>query len=173
MVKGSVASIETMGLADGPGIRTVVFLNGCKLRCKYCHNPEMQKMSDLNITSIELCEKIIRNKPYFKRNNGGVTFSGGDPLDNPESALEIAKLVKEKYNLNLWIYTGYTFEEILEKSKNNKIYLDIFSLTDVLVDGPFVNNLRDLSLLYRGSTNQRIIDVKQSLKTNSIVTLNY
>lgn len=94
MIKGSVASIETMGLADGPGIRTVVFLNGCKLRCKYCHNPEMQEMMDLNITPNELCEKIIRNKPYFKRNNGGVTFSGGEPLLQKEFLIECFKILK-------------------------------------------------------------------------------
>ena len=140
-----LSGIIDESIVDGPGIRMTIFFQGCTHNCYKCHNPETH------------------------------SFTGGkeDPLDNPESALEIAKLVKEKYNLNIWIYTGYTFEEILEKSKNNKIYLDIFSLTDVLVDGPFVNNLRDLSLLYRGSTNQRIIDVKQSLKTNSIVTLNY
>lgn len=146
-----------------------IFFQGCTHNCYKCHNPETHSFTGGKEYDLEYVDKKLADSPYLD----GVTFSGGDPLDNPESALEIAKLVKEKYNLNLWIYTGYTFEEILEKSKNNKIYLDIFSLTDVLVDGPFVNNLRDLSLLYRGSTNQRIIDVKQSLKTNSIVTLNY
>ena len=146
-----------------------IFFQGCTHNCYKCHNPETHSFTGGKEYDLEYVDKKLADSPYLD----GVTFSGGDPLDNPESALEIAKLVKEKYNLNLWIYTGYTFEEILEKSKNNKIYLDIFSLTDVLVDGPFVNNLRDLSLLYRGSTNQRIIDIKQSLKTNSIVTLNY
>lgn len=146
-----------------------IFFQGCTHNCYKCHNPETHSFTGGKEYDLEYVDKKLADSPYLD----GVTFSGGDPLDNPESALEIAKLVKEKYNLNLWIYTGYTFEEILEKSKNNKIYLNIFSLTDVLVDGPFVNNLRDLSLLYRGSTNQRIIDVKQSLKTNSIVTLNY
>ena len=146
-----------------------IFFQGCTHNCYKCHNPETHSFTGGKEYDLEYVDKKLADSPYLD----GVTFSGGDPLDNPESALEIAKLVKEKYNLNIWIYTGYTFEEILEKSKNNMIYLDIFSLTDVLVDGPFVNNLRDLSLLYRGSTNQRIIDVKQSLKTNSIVTLNY
>ena len=80
MKKGSINQIETLGLVDGPGIRTIVFLNGCNLRCKYCHNPEMWKKREKNYTSDELFKKIIRNKPYFARNNGGVTFSGGKPL---------------------------------------------------------------------------------------------
>lgn len=164
-----LSGIIDESIVDGPGIRMTIFFQGCIHNCYKCHNPETHSFTGGKEYDLEYVDKKLADSPYLD----GVTFSGGDPLDNPESALEIAKLVKEKYNLNLWIYTGYTFEEILEKSKNNKIYLDIFSLTDVLVDGPFVNNLRDLSLLYRGSTNQRIIDVKQSLKTNSIVTLNY
>lgn len=164
-----LSGIIDESIVDGPGIRMIIFFQGCTHNCYKCHNPETHSFTGGKEYDLEYVDKKLADSPYLD----GVTFSGGDPLDNPESALEIAKLVKEKYNLNLWIYTGYTFEEILEKSKNNKIYLDIFSLTDVLVDGPFVNNLRDLSLLYRGSTNQRIIDVKQSLKTNSIVTLNY
>ena len=79
MLKGSIDSIETFGLVDGPGIRTVVFLNGCKLRCKYCHNPEMWLKREENYSSLEILNKVLRSKPYFK-NNGGVTFSGGETL---------------------------------------------------------------------------------------------
>lgn len=95
-MRGSIQSIETFGLVDGPGIRTVIFLNGCKLRCKYCHNPETWKISEYNITAEELCEKIIRNKPYFKRNNGGVTFSGGEPLIQSKFLLECFKILKRE-----------------------------------------------------------------------------
>lgn len=93
---GSIDSIETFGLVDGPGIRTVVFLSGCKLRCKYCHNPETWKMGKLNITAEELSKKIIRNKPYFKRNNGGVTFSGGEPLLQSDFIIEVSKILKRE-----------------------------------------------------------------------------
>lgn len=93
---GSVDSVETFGLVDGPGIRTVVFLSGCKLRCKYCHNPEMWKMGKLNVTASELALKIIRNKPYFKRNNGGVTFSGGEPLLQSKFIIEVCKILKKE-----------------------------------------------------------------------------
>ncbi len=93
-MQASVNSIETFGLVDGPGIRTVIFLNGCKLRCKYCHNPEMWNMNTLNSTIDELVTKILRNKPYFKRGSGGVTFSGGEPLLQMDFLLEICKRLK-------------------------------------------------------------------------------
>ena len=96
MTKGSVNSLETFGLLDGPGIRTVVFLNGCHLRCKYCHNPEMWLCGENNMTCEEVAKKIIRNKPYFRRNNGGVTFSGGEPLLQGEFLLETCKLLKKE-----------------------------------------------------------------------------
>lgn len=95
MIKGAVESIESLGLVDGPGIRTVVFLSGCMLRCKYCHNPEMWVKGKENYTKEELVEKILRNKPYFKRNNGGVTFSGGEPLLQIDFLTETCKLLKE------------------------------------------------------------------------------
>ena len=95
MIKGRVESIESFGLVDGPGIRTVVFLSGCKLRCKYCHNPEMWVKGKENYTAQELVQKILRNKPYFKRNSGGVTFSGGEPLLQMDFLIEVCKLLKE------------------------------------------------------------------------------
>lgn len=101
-MKGSINQIETLGLIDGPGIRTVVFLNGCRLRCKYCHNPEMWTKEKENYTSDELVKKIIKNKPYFKRNNGGVTFSGGEPLLQVDFLIEtIQKLKKENIHVAL------------------------------------------------------------------------
>lgn len=104
MIKGHVNSIETFGLVDGPGIRTVVFLSGCKLRCLYCHNPETWKMEDANYTPEELARIIIRNKPYFKRNSGGVTFSGGEPLLQSDFIIEVAKILKKKTFILLLIH---------------------------------------------------------------------
>ena len=115
MIKGSVNSIETFGLVDGPGIRTVVFLNGCKLRCKYCHNPEMWTMGEFNYTPSELASRILRNKNYF-RDNGGVTFSGGEPLLQSKFIIEVCKLLK-KEGIHIAIDTAGVgngdYEEIL------------------------------------------------------------
>ncbi len=101
MIKGSIDSIESLGLYDGPGIRVVVFMNGCKLRCKYCHNPEMWVKRNDNITSDELVDKIKRFKSYIK-NTGGVTFSGGEPLLQPDFLVDCCKkLKKEGFNIAL------------------------------------------------------------------------
>lgn len=104
IIKGSVAEIESMGLVDGPGIRTVIFLNGCSLRCKYCHNPEMWHKNKENMTPEEIVKKIIRYKPYYK-NNGGVTFSGGEPLLQPEFLIETCKLLKQE-NIHIALDTA-------------------------------------------------------------------
>ena len=115
-VKGAVDSIETFGLVDGPGIRTVVFLSGCKLRCKYCHNPEMWKRGEENYTPMSLAKKILKNKNYFKR-KGGVTFSGGEPLLQSKFIIEVAKILKKEY-INIAIDTAGVgngdYEEILK-----------------------------------------------------------
>ena len=95
-MKAAVDSIESFGLVDGPGIRTVIFLSGCRLRCKYCHNPEMWVKGKENYTSDELVKKILRNKPYFRRNHGGVTFSGGEPLLQIDFLLEICPILKKE-----------------------------------------------------------------------------
>jgi len=118
MVKGNVHSIESMGLVDGPGIRTVVFLQGCALRCKYCHNPDTWAASGgEEYTPEELVKKIERFKTYFASSGGGVTFSGGEPLRQPEFLLEALKLCKSK-GINTCIDTaGYGFgdyDEILK-----------------------------------------------------------
>lgn len=130
MIRGSISSIETFGLLDGPGIRTVVFLNGCKLRCKYCHNPETWIKGNEDVTPKELCEKIIRNKPYFKRNNGGVTFSGGEPLLQSEFIIECAKILK-KENIHIALDTSGVgngnYEELL--SYIDLVLMDIKHVT--------------------------------------------
>lgn len=115
-ITASIDSIETFGLVDGPGIRVVVFFNGCKLRCKYCHNPEMWKRGENNYTPEELMAKIKRCKPYFRK-NGGVTFSGGEPLLQSDFIIEVAKLLKEE-NIHMALDTSGVgnghYEEILK-----------------------------------------------------------
>lgn len=123
----SVNSIETFGLVDGPGIRTVVFFNGCKLRCKFCHNPEMLKKQEDNTSIDELYNKILRSKPYFK-NNGGVTFSGGEPLLHIDFLIPLCKKLKED-NIHIALDTAGVglgnYEELL-----NYIDLVILDIKD-------------------------------------------
>lgn len=113
---GSVASIETFGTVDGPGIRTVVFLNECHLRCIYCHNPEMWCMGDKNTSVDELVEKILHNKEYFG-DDGGVTFSGGEPLLQSDFLINVCKKLKE-YDINIALDTAGVgmgnYEELLK-----------------------------------------------------------
>lgn len=133
MIKGSVDSLETFGLVDGPGIRTVVFLSGCRLRCKYCHNPEMWVKGKENYTPEELARKVLRNKPYFKRNSGGVTFSGGEPLLQSEFVIEVCKLLK-KEDIHIALDTAGVgngdYDEIL-----SYVDLVLFDIKHVTPDG--------------------------------------
>lgn len=133
MIKGSVDSIESMGLVDGPGIRAVVFLTGCRLRCKYCHNPESWVKRDDNYTAEDVLKKVLRFKPYFKRNNGGVTFSGGEPLLQEDFLIEVCKLLKQN-NIHIALDTAGIgngkYEEILEN-----VDLILFDVKHVTSDG--------------------------------------
>ena len=132
MIKGKIHSIESMGLVDGPGIRTVVFMQGCKLRCAYCHNPDTWKLNEgKEVTPDELIKKILRFKPYFEKSGGGVTFSGGDPLIQHEFLLEMLKRCKEN-GIHTTIDTaGYgngNYDEILKYT--DLVLLDIKHIDD-------------------------------------------
>lgn len=132
-MKGRIHSIESMGLVDGPGIRTVVFFQGCALRCSYCHNPDTWVTEGgMELTAEELLQKILRFKPYFERSSGGVTFSGGDPLLQPDFLIEILKLCKEN-NIHTALDTsGYglgKYDEILKYT--DLILLDIKHIDDL------------------------------------------
>jgi len=132
MVKGSIEKIESFGLVDGPGIRSVIFLSGCMLRCKYCHNPEMWHKKENNMTTAELWLKIKRFKAYYGK-KGGVTFSGGEPLLQPEFLIEMGKILKQN-NVNVALDTAGVgvgqYEEILK-------YVDliIFDVKQISIDG--------------------------------------
>lgn len=141
-MKGSIDSIESLGLLDGPGIRTVVFMNGCQLRCLYCHNPEMWELKKANYSKEELVSKILNYKPYYK-NNGGVTFSGGEPLLQTPFLLEVCKDLK-KENIHIALDTsGVTncdYKPLLEyidlvifdiKGINNDDYKKITGLNEI------------------------------------------
>ena len=153
-------------IIDGDGVRVTLFVSGCPHRCKGCHNPESwDAFSGKEFTeeTIERIEKLL-DRDFVD----GLTLSGGDPLffQNRSEITKLCKRIKEKFpQKTIWLYTGYEYEEVKA--------LEIFDYVDVVVDGPFKIDLRDVSLAFRGSPNQRIIDVKKSKKQEKIVTLNF
>lgn len=139
-------------IVDGPGLRTTVYFAGCNHHCHGCHNPQSWDPENGRDMSVDEIFDII------EYNGFDVTFSGGEPLMQIENGLlELAGKIK-KLGKSIWCYTGYTIEEIKQSHQLNPV----LNVVDVLVDGPFVESLKDLSLCFRGSSNQRIINLKES-----------
>jgi len=160
------ADLQKDSIVDGPGIRTVIWTQGCPHNCFGCHNPSTHSFSDGALVDLDLIKSEIDDLVF----QDGITFSGGDPMCQAEACYEIAKYARD-LGLNIWCYTGFTYEKLLEMSKNNPFYKEFFELLDVLVDGRFVNELKDLNLLFRGSSNQRLIDMKETLKEGKVVLI--
>ena len=160
MCEIKLAGIVNDSITDGPGIRFTIFVQGCPRSCPGCHNPQTQCLEGGTIVTTEQLLEKIKSNPLLD----GVTLSGGEPMIWAEQLVDLAKEIK-KLNLSLFCYTGYLFEE-LEKVKGAK---ELLKYIDVLVDGPFVKEKRDYRLKFKGSTNQRIIDVPNTLKQNKIV----
>ena len=162
-MKVKIAGITKESVVDGPGIRYVIFSQGCKHNCKGCHNPSTHNFN--NGEEIDV-DEIINNVLNAKHIDG-VTFSGGDPFYQPKEFSYIAKAL-HKNNINILSYTGFTYEKIV----NDKDMKDFLENIDILVDGPFIEREKNLKLSFRGSNNQRVIDVKESLKNSKVITLN-
>lgn len=162
-----LAGIAYESLVNGPGMRRVFFAQGCKHKCKGCFNPETHSFEDGEIMDMDKLIKDVLDNPILK----GVTFSGGDPIEQAHSFAYMAKAFKNS-NLNIWCYTGYTFEKLLEVMKVDTAISELLNNIDVLVDGRFEINNKDEGLRFRGSTNQRIINVKESLNQNKVVIMN-
>lgn len=143
---------------DGPGFRTAIYLAGCRHRCEGCHNPQSWDWENGIPYSLQEIMDIVREEDF------DVTLTGGDPLYHPASLTLLVKALKDNAR-NVWIYTGYTWEEI---NRDEALY-NAIAMADVLVDGPFIKELRDPDLKFRGSANQRIINIPQSIKNNRIV----
>ncbi len=157
-----VAGIVNDSITDGPGLRLALFTQGCPRSCVGCHNPQAIPLNGGTLYSVNDLISKIRKNPLLT----GVTFSGGEPLIQSKALLPLAKLIKEE-NLDLAIYTGYTFEEIIQD--NDPDMLALLSYADILIDGPFIMKKRRLSLRFRGSENQRILDVPLSLTEKKAV----
>lgn len=162
MIIRLASDIQSDSIVDGEGLRTVIWTQGCKHNCEGCQNPETHDFKGGFESSTEHVIQIISNLELQQ----GITFSGGDPFEQSEACSEIAKSA-HSIGLDVWVYTGYTFEYITNSNLSswNKFINEI----DVLVDGKFIQVQKSLDLKFRGSKNQRIIDVKKSISNNKII----
>ncbi|MEG0825887.1 MAG: anaerobic ribonucleoside-triphosphate reductase activating protein [Bacilli bacterium] len=151
--------LQMDSIVDGEGIRSVIWTQGCSHNCEGCHNPETHDFNNGFKMSIEILKREISNL----KNQDGITFSGGDPMFQIDAVLELAKYC-QSIGLNVWCYTGFTFEQLLLISKTNHNLQDLLKNIDVLIDGKFILKEKSMSVIFRGSKNQRILDVKKSLK---------
>ena len=153
---------------DGEGVRCSIYLSGCLFACKECFNESIQNFNAGKPYTMELEDKIIEDlgNSYVQ----GLTLLGGEPFLNTQVAIQLAERVRKEFGneKDIWVYSGYTYEQLLRSSEDKK---KLLSLCDVLVDGPFMIFLKDLSLKFRGSSNQRIIDIKKSTIDNVVLYL--
>ena len=160
----SILDILEDTTVDGPGFRTAIYAAGCPNGCPGCHNPESWDINREHwMSTEEILEKVLAD------NFADVTFSGGDPMFQPEGFTQLAHAIKEWSRKNIWCYTGYTFEKLLRNPRQAQLLKYI----DVLVDGKFKKELRDEELYFRGSRNQRLIDVQTSLQKGETVIYHY
>ena len=156
-----IANTVSGSIVDGPGLRFAVFTQGCCHNCPGCHNPQTHSFTGGHeVTVEELAEKLFSD-PLV----AGLTLSGGDPM---EQAVECAQLAEKARagGKTVWTYTGYTYEQLLQEGDPAR--MSLLDATDVLVDGPFIEGLKSYEALYRGSTNQRLIDLNQTRKTGEL-----
>lgn len=154
--------IRKMDISNGPGVRVSIFVQGCSFNCKNCFNPETHDFNKGEEFTYDTINKLLElsDKEYIN----GLSILGGEPLHefNILGTIKLAKAFKEKFpDKTVWVWTGFLFENVINK--------DIFKYIDVLVDGRFEEEHKDIRLKYCGSTNQRVIDIQQSLKKNKVI----
>lgn len=159
-----ISGIVRESIVDGPGVRFTVFTQGCPHNCPGCHNPATHSYEGGKMVSIDRIITEFAKNPYLT----GMTISGGEPLEQVPALLELVTKVKE-LGKDLVIFTGYTFEQLLKRSAFEPQISQLLSLTDILVDGPFLLAERDLTLHMAGSRNQRILDAKASIQEGKAV----
>lgn len=151
-------------IVDGPGLRYAVFVQGCSHRCPGCHNPESQSHCGGTVQSVESLVVQIKENGLVH----DVTISGGEPFEQPEACAELARQLKED-GYGIWTYTGFQYEDLLRMSEEVPAIGVLLDNTDVLVDGPFVQAKKSLMLKFRGSSNQRLIDMRKTREQNRVV----
>ena len=157
--------IRKMDIADGPGVRVSIFMQGCHFHCKNCFNPETWDFNGGKEFNDEVIEKVLQlcKKDHIK----GLSILGGEPMNpiNREGTTRLAKKFKENFpDKNLWMWTGFKYEDLKDE--------EVFKYVDVLVDGQYKDELHDPTLKWKGSANQRVIDIKKSRENNEIVIFN-
>lgn len=157
-----IAGTVNDSIVDGPGLRFTVFVQGCSHNCPGCHNPQTHDPNGGKETDTEAMIAQMKKNPLLS----GLTLSGGEPMEQPEACYELAKAAHEM-GLNVWCYTGYTWEALM--LENDPARMALLHEADVLVDGPFVIAWKSLEIPWRGSRNQRVIDVKSTLKAGKII----
>lgn len=161
-VRIRVADIIEGTSVDGPGLRTTIYMAGCAHHCPGCHNPSTWDPAGGREISVGELAGIIEEAAF------PLTLSGGDPLMQPEATEALLREIRTRMSSDIWLYTGYTFEEIL----GSRRFSALLPWLDVIVDGPFIESLKDSSLLFRGSANQRLIDIRESLSRHTVVEYN-
>lgn len=159
-----LAGIAYESLVNGPGMRRVFFSQGCKHKCKGCFNPDTHDFNGGELRNMDELIKDVLDNPMLK----GVTFSGGDPFEQADKFAYMAKEL-QKNGVNIWCFTGYTFEYILDNIDKRDGWRELINNIDVLVDGKFEEDKKKEGIKFRGSTNQRLIDVKKTLNSTEIV----
>ncbi len=155
-----IAGLTQDSIVDGPGFRFTVFVQGCAHHCEGCHNPQTHDPAGGKDMTTEEIIREMRSNPL----TDGLTLSGGEPFDQSEDCLTLVRAARES-GLNVWSYSGYLFEQLLADEKKSQLLKEL----DVLVDGPFVLSQRSLALAWRGSRNQRVIDVQKSLAAGEVI----
>lgn len=171
-MKIRIAGTVNDSIVDGPGLRYTIFFQGCSHHCPDCHNPQTWDFDGGKEVEIEDILAEIKDNPLLS----GVTLSGGDPMDQADKIIPLVDTIKTLSSLDVWCYTGYTFEEIMypvipygDDGWTEHMRRQLAKQVDVLVDGPYIESQRDLTLQFRGSRNQRLIDVPASLKAGKVI----
>lgn len=163
-----IAGVAKESVVDGPGIRYVIFIQGCPHHCKECHNPETHDISAGYVIDSDNIKREIQDDPLLQ----GITISGGEPFLQADAVANLLDKINIR-NLNVIVYTGYLYEFLVQNSSESNNYIKLLEKTDILIDGKFEKDLKDYNLIFKGSSNQRVIDCKVSLKAGKTIIFDF